>query len=481
MDADGDRLGRVLGHCRLAQVTSVNVAPGTQYTLSESGGPAGYTPDAAWVCVGGGTFASPNKITLTSGENVTCTITNDDVAPKLHLRKSVITDNGGSATVANFPLLADGVVAGNDLSGTSPVDSTGTLKADTWTLSETPLAGYSKSDWVCVGGTYNKTAGGVETIQVGINGEATCTITNNDVAPKLHLRKSVITDNGGSATVANFPLLADGVVAGNDLSGTSPVDSTGTLKADTWTLSETPLAGYSKSDWVCVGGTYNKTAGGVETIQVGINGEATCTITNNDVAPKLHLRKSVITDNGGSATVANFPLLADGVVAGNDLSGTSPVDSTGTLKADTWTLSETPLAGYSKSDWVCVGGTYNKTAGGVETIQVGINGEATCTITNNDVAPKVTLTKIVTGGLDAASSWVLSATATGKPVISGPGGVVAADAFANAKYTLAESVGPVGILSERLGLPGHRWHVRRPRRAHARRRRERHVLDHQQP
>ena len=40
--------------------------------------------------------------------------------------------------------------------------------------------------------------------------------------------------------------------------------------------------------------------------------------------------------------------------------------------------------GYTKSDWVCDGGSYNKTAGGVETIQVGLNGEATCTITNDD-------------------------------------------------------------------------------------------------
>src|SRR5204863_324999 len=203
-------------------------------------------------------------------------------------------------------------------SGTSPLDSPDTLKADTWTLSETPLAGYTKSDWVCTGtGTYIKSAGGVETIQLGLNQEATCTITNDDIAPKLHLRKVVTNGHGGTATVANFPLLADGLVANNDLTGTSPVDSIGTLKADTWTLSETPLAGYTKSDWVCVGRTYSKT-GGVETIQVGLDQEATCTITNADIGPKLHLRKVVITDNGGTATVADFPLLADGVVSNND-------------------------------------------------------------------------------------------------------------------------------------------------------------------
>jgi len=42
----------------------------------------------------------------------------------------VINNNGGAATVADFPLKADGTGT-NDLSGTDPVDSDGTLKADT--------------------------------------------------------------------------------------------------------------------------------------------------------------------------------------------------------------------------------------------------------------------------------------------------------------------------------------------------------------
>mgnify|MGYP003353646025 CR=1 FL=1 len=34
------------------------------------------------------------------GASVTCSITNDDIAPKLHLRKVVVNDNGGIASVA---------------------------------------------------------------------------------------------------------------------------------------------------------------------------------------------------------------------------------------------------------------------------------------------------------------------------------------------------------------------------------------------
>src|SRR5204862_512824 len=108
-------------------------------------------------------------------------------------------------------------------------------------------------------------------------------------------------------TVADFTLSADGTAA-NDLSGTSPVDSTATLKADTWTLSETPAAGYAASDWVCVGGTQ----GDATHVTVGLAGEATCTITNNDIAPKLHLRTVPARRSSGLKTVADFTLSADG-------------------------------------------------------------------------------------------------------------------------------------------------------------------------
>jgi len=395
------------------------------WTLSETA-QAGYTA-SAWSCVGGN--QSGNQITLGYGQEATCTITNDDIAPKLHLRKVVVNDNGGTKTVNDFTLTAAGAKANNDLSGTSPVDSGAGLKADTWTLSETTLAAYDASAWVCVGGTQDG-----DKITVGIAGEATCTITNDDIAPTLHLRKVVVNDNGGTKTAADFTLTADGA-GSNDLGGQSPVDSDESLRADTWTLSETTLAGYAASAWDCVGGTQVGNQ-----ITLGLAGEATCTITNNDIAPKLHLRKEVVNDNGGSKTVADFTLTADGTGA-NDLSGISPVDSGATLKADTWTLSETTLAGYGSSDWVCVGGTHDGNK-----ITVGIAGEATCTITNDDIAPKLHLRKEVVndnGGTKSVADFTLTATGTKpsndlsgtSPVDSGAG--LKADTWTLSETTLA--------------------------------------------
>jgi hypothetical protein len=198
----------------------------------------------------------------------------------------------------------------------------------------------------------------------------------------LHLRKVVVNDNGGTATVADFALTADGS-GQNDLSGTSPVDSGAGLSADTWALSETSLPGYAASAWSCDGGNQDGSS-----ITVGIGQEATCTITNDDVAPVLHLRKVVVNDNGGTATVADFTLTADGA-GENDLSGTSPVDSGAGLLADTWALSETSLPGYTASAWVCDGGSQDGSS-----ITVGIGGEATCTITNDDMPPALSITKV---------------------------------------------------------------------------------------
>ena len=579
------------------------------FTASETNLP-NYTA-SSW----GGDCAADGSITLAYGDSKTCTITNNDNAPILHLRKVVVNDNGGTATLANFTLTANGTGA-NDISGTSPVDSSAALDADTFALSETNVAGYAASDWVCVGGTQVGA-----NITLGLGEEATCTITNDDIAPKLHLRKVVVNDNGGTASVAAWTLTADGATT-NDVTGNSPVDSTGSLLADTFALSESGgPSGYSASAWSCVGGTQNGA-----NITLGIGGEATCTITNNDqpahlivvkhvdngntgattaasaftttitgvttsnqsttgaeapgvdntlttigaysidegahvgytkilssgctgtialgetktctitntaiaprltliktvingnggtkvvadfplfvdatgvtsgtannttigahtasetgnvgylasdwggdcaedgsvtlaladdktctitnddIAPKLHLRKVVTNDNGGTKTIADFTLTANGTGA-NDLSGTSPVDSDGTLKADTFALSETNVTEYNASAWTCVGGTQVGA-----NITLGINEEATCTITNDDIAPSLTLNKVTSyqyGGNAPESSWTLNADGGSAGLLSGPGAagsadVVSSNTFQAGTYTLSESAAPTG-------------------------------------
>src|SRR5206468_8437646 len=130
------------------------------------------------------------------------------------------------------------------------------------------------------------------------------------------------------------------------------------------------------------------------------------TLINHDIAPKLHLREVVVNDNGGTKTAADFTLTADGS-GSNDLSGTGAVDSDAGLQADTWTLSETNVYGYTASAWNCTGGTQSGAK-----ITVAVGGEATCTITNDDRPGTIIIKKIIKP-LGATTSFSFQTTGSG--------------------------------------------------------------------
>ena len=78
-------------------VTDAEVNAGT-YTLAESGGPIGYQP-SAWSCTGA--TASGATVTVPSGGDVTCTITNTAIPPRLTLVKVVDNGTTGGTAVAD--------------------------------------------------------------------------------------------------------------------------------------------------------------------------------------------------------------------------------------------------------------------------------------------------------------------------------------------------------------------------------------------
>jgi|GEM_PF-3077858 len=349
--ADPDDFNLTLEGNSVSSGVAVPVNPGT-YTAAE-------TLLTGYSFTGfSGDCDSNGDTTVALGQSKTCTLTNDDIAPVLHLRKVVTNDNGGTALDTDWTLTANGDGA-NDFSGSTPVDSGAGLLADTFALSESGPTGYSASSWVCTGDGDQDDSN----ITLGLGEEATCTITNDDIAPILHLRKVVTNNSGGSATVADFPLSADGT-GSNDLSGTSPVDSGPTLQADTWALSETTLAGYTPSAWVCDGGDQN-----VSSITLDIGEEATCTITNDDQQAYITVVKSVVNDNDGLAQPNDFNLTLEGSSVSSGVA--VPVNP------GTYTAGETNLAGY-----IFEGFTGDCDSNGDTTVALGQN--KTCTLTNND-------------------------------------------------------------------------------------------------
>lgn len=78
---------------------SSDVNPGT-YTLSESSGPSGYSA-SHWAC-NAGTGLDGTHVTLTGGQNATCTITNDDI-PAVTVGGPIVLTNAASFAIAISP------------------------------------------------------------------------------------------------------------------------------------------------------------------------------------------------------------------------------------------------------------------------------------------------------------------------------------------------------------------------------------------
>ena len=348
--------------------TTYTLLPGT-YIASESGGPSGYTFTGF-----SGDCDSSGSVSVVVGQTKSCTLTNDDQQAYVIVVKKVINDNGGSAAPDDFKLTLDGNAT---TSGTKVAVDPGSH-----TAAETQLSGYSFTGF---SGDCNSSG----VVSVALGETKSCTLTNDDQQAYVIVVKKVINDNGGSAVPDDFKLTLDGNAT---TSGTKVAVDPGSH-----TAAETQLSGYSFTGF---SGDCNSSG----VVSVALGETKSCTLTNDDIAPILHLRKIVINDNGGTKTVADFTLTADGA-GSNDLSDTSPVDSGAGLLADTWALSENTVYGYSASAWVCSGGTQNGSS-----ISLKLGEEATCTITNDDQPGVI---RVIKDAKPASGSFSFTTTGAG--------------------------------------------------------------------
>ena len=293
----------------------------------------------------------------------------------LHVVKQVANDDGGSKLAGDFDVHVKS--GGADVPGSPhPGDAGGTtytLEPGTYGVSEDASAGYAGSfSAECAGGTITLAAGD----------DKTCTITNDDVAPKLTVIKDVVNNDGGSATAGDFTMhIGDAATFPGDSGGT-----TRTLSAGTYEVTETGgPGGYTA--------TYSDACAADGTVTLAPGDEKTCTVTNDDgaAAPaSLTVVKQVVTDDGGTATAGEFTM--------HIRSGASDVD---TFPGDTGGTTRT-----------LVPGTYRVTESGGPDGYTGVisgacaadgtvtlaAGEArTCTVVNDDPKPG-TATRLLSYG-----------------------------------------------------------------------------------
>ena len=326
------------------------------------------------VASGGGT---PLSVPVVVGAAIVCTITNTRT-PHLTVTKVLIPSNDGG----KFNLQIDGVTAGT---GTNVGDggTTGAVAVTVGkhTAGEAAGIGTTLGDYSTVIGG-DCAADGTITLASGDN--KTCTITNTFRTPHLTVVKTVTNNNGGNAQPNDFKPSVGGTVV---QSGVKNSYAANTALA----IDETQLTGYT---FVSITGDAKCPAvlGGTITLDEG--DDITCTITNDDATAHLNLVKVVTADNGGTAVATDFTLSAAGPTP---ISGAGGAESD--VNAGSYALSETGPSGYLASAWVCVGGTQN---GSNVTLANGVS--ATCTINNDDIQPKLTVIKIVQGGVGVLPS-----------------------------------------------------------------------------
>lgn len=364
---------------------------GVSYAVSENGGPSGYK-QTSLTCVDSSTnSALTNPFTLTAGQNVSCVIVNDDQPGTLVVKKLVTNNNGGTKSAPNFSFSVNGGAA-------TPFNANGendlSVNAGTYSVTETADSGYAASYDSC------------SNVVIANGGTATCTITNDDVAPSLTLTKLVSNDHGGTAKPSDWTLTATGPTT---ISGQGGVVSDSTFSAGTYTLSESGSpTGYSASDWTCTGATVNNS-------QITlINGQtASCTITNSDVDPILTIIKEVLNPYGTPLPVSSFPLFVDAQ------SVTSGVPTT-QFSAGTHTVTETQQAGY-----ILTGVSGDCTLSqGVISLPLAIGGTSTCTLTNTAIQPKLIVKKVVVndnGGTAQSSDFTMTVSGNSAAVANFPG------------------------------------------------------------
>ncbi len=163
-------------------------------------------------------------MTLALGQNLTCTITVDDVAPTLRVITTVVNNSGGTAVASNFSthVRQGGTeVTGSPQSGVGSPGTLYTLTAGTYAVTADGVPGYAPT------GSGACNAAGSVTLAPGQN--LTCTITVDDVAPTLRVITTVVNNGGGTAVASNFS--AHVRQSGTEVTGSpqSGVGSPGTL------------------------------------------------------------------------------------------------------------------------------------------------------------------------------------------------------------------------------------------------------------
>lgn len=248
------------------------VEPGT-YTVTEDV-IEGYEQSSI-ICRDDDTGANVgHPVTVAEGQEVTCTVTNDDEAPQLTVVKQVVNDDGGTATAGDFGLYVNGVQV------TSGVPNE--LESNqVYTITEDPVEGYANTGLSCLDDEISQTVPHPVTLAEGQS--VTCTVTNNDIAGSITVLKVVVPADAADPDDFDLTITPQGGPAIPALSGeTVMLDGNAT-----YAVGETLPDGFVQVELSC-----EDSAGPVaHPVELALGQDVTCTVTNAE-APTVTVVKA---------------------------------------------------------------------------------------------------------------------------------------------------------------------------------------------
>lgn len=301
---------------------------------------------------------------ITSGANSSITVPTCTPPPAtLHVVKQVVNNSGGSAAASSFNLHVKS--SGTDVSGSPAAGATSpgtsySLAAGTYVVSEDANSAYAQS----FSGDCN--SGGSITLASGE--DKTCTITNNDIAPTLHVIKHVVNSRGGTATASSFNLhvkLSGTDVAGSPAVGVESPGNSYMLNNGTYTVSEDANAGYTQ--------VFSGDCDSSGSVSLSLGDDKTCTITNTDMLATITVAKVVVNDSGRTKNITDFPLFVNGSSVASGI--------TNSFAPGTYAITETTDPNYTQ--------TFSGDCDSSGNVSISLGDTKVCTITNDDIGAPV--------------------------------------------------------------------------------------------
>lgn len=298
-------------------------------------------------------------------------------SPELTVIKTVVNDNGGTSTADQFTMNVTGTNVSQSSFAGSSTGTTVTMDAGNYSVDETTASGYAKTLGADCSGTM-------------VNGDTkTCTITNDDIAPLLTVNKVVVNDDEGTMTADQFTLMIDGNQVTNGAANE--------VLPGAHVVSETPDANYLS--------TFTGDCDGSGNVTLALGESKQCTIINNDVPQTeeppttgtLVVIKNVVNDNGGTQTAGQFTI---------NVTGTNPSISSFPGSAGQVVILEPGSYSVDEAD----AGFYTKSLSADCSGNIEAGDSKICTITNDDIAPSLTVIKQVTnddGGTKVVADFPL--------------------------------------------------------------------------